>query len=76
MKWKGKRGVHLLSDFHDPENVTHVFRRGKDRSQTKVLCTRALADYNRNTNCGQIPTGRGIIVEYFEDLFEIWAFLL
>lgn len=51
MKWKDKRCVHLLSNFHDPENVVEVTRKEKDGTQIKVPCPKALDDYNNNMNC-------------------------
>ncbi|KAJ8871580.1 hypothetical protein PR048_027906 [Dryococelus australis] len=51
MKWKDKRSVHLLLNFHDPENVVEVRRKENDGTQVKVPCPKALDDYNSNMNC-------------------------
>lgn len=51
VKWKDKRIVSLLSNFHDPQNVTQVQRRSKDGSSTMINCPKVLQDYNNNMNC-------------------------
>ncbi|KAL4148520.1 hypothetical protein QTP88_002749 [Uroleucon formosanum] len=51
VKWKDKRIVSLLSNFHDPQNVTQVQRKSKDGSATMVKCPKVLQDYNNNMNC-------------------------
>ena len=51
MKWKDKRCVHLLSNFHDPTQTTEVTRKEKDGTEKKVPCPTALFDYNANMNC-------------------------
>lgn len=51
VKWKDKRIVNLLSNFHDPKNVTQVKRRAKDGTQSMVPCPLVLHDYNNNMNC-------------------------
>ncbi|XP_046993906.1 piggyBac transposable element-derived protein 4-like [Schistocerca americana] len=51
MKWKDKRSVHLLSNFHDPTQRTEVTRKKKDGNEMKVSCHIALSDYNTNVNC-------------------------
>jgi len=50
VKWKDKRIVCLLSNFHDPQNVTQVHRKSKDGSATMVNCPKVLQDYNNNMN--------------------------
>ncbi|XP_050301509.1 piggyBac transposable element-derived protein 4-like [Anthonomus grandis grandis] len=50
IKWKDKRSVFLLSNFHDPRDMLEVNRKEKDGSITKVPCPKALADYNANMN--------------------------
>lgn len=50
MKWKDKRTVHLLSNFHDPTQGAEVDRKNKDGTVTKVPCPAALHDYNKNMN--------------------------
>ncbi|KAM7313423.1 piggyBac transposable element-derived protein 4-like [Ixodes scapularis] len=49
-KWKDKRTVHLLSNFHDPADEVEVDRKNKDGTVCKVPCPAALQDYNRNMN--------------------------
>lgn len=50
MKWKDKRSVHLLSNYHKPENRTEVDRRERSGNVVKVSCPQALVDYNSNMN--------------------------
>ncbi|GLV46451.1 hypothetical protein CBL_20788 [Carabus blaptoides fortunei] len=51
IKWKDKRTVHLLSNFHDPEVSTQVNRREKYGNIHPVACPQLLVDYNNNMNC-------------------------
>jgi hypothetical protein len=44
IKWKDKRIIHLLSNFHDPKNVTQVKRKAKDRTISMVPCPFVLQD--------------------------------
>lgn len=50
VKWKDKRSVHLLSNYHNPEDVTEVSRKEKDGTITKIPCPKVLHDYNQNMN--------------------------
>ena len=50
MKWKYKRSVYLLTNFHDPKNTVHVTRTEKTGEKTEVPCPLALKDYNENMN--------------------------
>lgn len=50
MKWKDKRTVHLLSNFHGPTQGAEVDWKNKDGTVTKVPCPAALHDYNKNMN--------------------------
>ncbi|CAH1969901.1 unnamed protein product [Acanthoscelides obtectus] len=50
IKWKDKRSVFLLSNFHDPRDTLEVNRKEKNGSITKVPCPKALSDYNANMN--------------------------
>ncbi|XP_063924603.1 piggyBac transposable element-derived protein 4-like [Zophobas morio] len=50
IKWKDKRSVHILSNFHDPENISEVGRQEKNGNITQVPCPEAVIDYNRNMN--------------------------
>ena len=38
IKWKDKRIVNLLSNFHDPKIVTQVKRKAKDGTVSMVPC--------------------------------------
>lgn len=49
-KWKDKRSVHLLSNFHDPKETASVKRKQKDGTLLDVPCPSALIDYNKNMN--------------------------
>ncbi|XP_008189828.1 piggyBac transposable element-derived protein 4-like [Acyrthosiphon pisum] len=51
VKWRDKRIVSLLSNFHNPEDVTAVQRRSKDGSITMVACPKVLSEYNKHMNC-------------------------
>jgi len=52
VKFKDKRIVSILSDFHDPQNVTQVKRRSKDGSATMINnCPKFLQYYNNYMNC-------------------------
>ncbi|KAL3191415.1 hypothetical protein MRX96_059796 [Rhipicephalus microplus] len=48
LKWRDKRTVHLLSNFHDPADEVQVNRKEKDGAITKVNCPAALQEYNKN----------------------------
>lgn len=50
LKWRDKRTVHLLSNFHDPADEVQVNRKEKDGAITKVNCPAALQEYNKNMN--------------------------
>lgn len=50
LKWKDKRCVHLLSNYHTPEDCTEVNRRDKNGTVVQVPCPRAVTDYNSNMN--------------------------
>lgn len=50
MKWKDKKSVHLISNFHNPADVTEVTRTCKDGSKEVVPCPVALKEYNEHMN--------------------------
>lgn len=50
MKWKDKRSVFILTNFHDPRNKVHVTRTEKTGEKVEVPCPLALKDYNENMN--------------------------
>ncbi|KAL4127508.1 hypothetical protein QTP88_011675 [Uroleucon formosanum] len=51
IKWKDKRMVSLLSNFHDPRDNESVQRRAKDGTVSTIPCPKVLKDYNQNMNC-------------------------
>lgn len=51
VKWKDKRGVTLLSNFHNPISGTEVKRKSKDGTASTIPCPNVLKDYNMNMNC-------------------------
>lgn len=51
VKWRDKRIVSLLSNFHNPEDGTVVQRRSKDGSINIVSCPKVLSEYNKYMNC-------------------------
>lgn len=50
VKWRDKRSVHLLSNYHDPSSSTEVKRKEKDGTHVQVPCPVMLTDYNKNMN--------------------------
>uniref|UniRef100_A0A2S2R5V8 PiggyBac transposable element-derived protein 2 n=1 Tax=Sipha flava TaxID=143950 RepID=A0A2S2R5V8_9HEMI len=53
VKWRNKRIVSLLSNFHNPTETRQVQRLCKDGSTTMVSCPIVLSKYNKHTrmNC-------------------------
>lgn len=51
IKWRDKRIVSLLSNFHNPEDTTEVQRRSKDGSVTMISCPKVLSKYNKHMHC-------------------------
>lgn len=51
VKWRYKRYVHLLSNYHNPTAITEVKRKEGDGSVVQVSCPMLLTDYNKNMNC-------------------------
>lgn len=51
VKWKDKLGVTLLSNFHNPTDVTEVKRKSKDGTTSMIPCPIVLKDYNMNMKC-------------------------
>ncbi|CAH1983325.1 unnamed protein product [Acanthoscelides obtectus] len=47
-KWKDKRCVHLLSNYHDPRIFSIVRRKSRNGQIEDVNCPRILLDYNMN----------------------------
>lgn len=50
VKWRDRRSVHLLSNYHDPSSSTEVKRKEKDGTHIQVPCPIMLRDYNKNMN--------------------------
>lgn len=50
VKWKDKRSVHLLSNYHKPNDVSYVKRKNRDGSSEDIPCPQVLIDYNRYMN--------------------------
>ncbi|KAL0830520.1 hypothetical protein ABMA28_002681 [Loxostege sticticalis] len=50
LKWKDKRSVFILSNYHDPKHVGKVNRRERDGTSVEVSCPEAVRDYNANMN--------------------------
>jgi hypothetical protein len=48
VKWMDKKGIHFLSNFHDPEQTTFVQRRAKDGTSEEISCPELVKDYNQN----------------------------
>ncbi|XP_030747068.1 piggyBac transposable element-derived protein 4-like [Sitophilus oryzae] len=48
VKWRDRRSVHLLSNYHNPSSSTEVKRKEKDGMQVQVPCPIMLRDYNKN----------------------------
>jgi len=49
-KWKDKRCVHMLSNYHQPEDVGQVKRKEKNGQTIEVPCPQVVIDYNSNMN--------------------------
>lgn len=50
IKWRDKRSVHILSNFHDPKDTITVNRKNNDGTIVQFPCPVALSDYNQNMN--------------------------
>ncbi|CAI6357631.1 unnamed protein product [Macrosiphum euphorbiae] len=50
IKWKDKRSVSLLSNFHNPTDTDIVPTRAKDGTLTMIPCPKVLKDHNENMN--------------------------
>nr|CAH7734315.1 unnamed protein product [Callosobruchus chinensis] len=48
LKWKNKKPVYFLSNYHNPEEATSINRRNKDGSLQEVDCPRLVVDYNKH----------------------------
>lgn len=51
IKWKDKRSVSLLFNFHNPTEIDIVPRRAKDGTLPMIPCLKILKDFNDNMNC-------------------------
>ncbi|KAJ8937885.1 hypothetical protein NQ314_011668 [Rhamnusium bicolor] len=50
VKWKDKRCVHLISNYHQPNEVTKFNRKTKIGVIQEIPCPTILSDYNANIN--------------------------
>lgn len=50
VKWKDKRCVHLISNYHQANEVTKVNRKTKTGVIQEISCPTILSDYNANMN--------------------------
>lgn len=50
LKWRDKRSVFILSNYHDPKNVGKVIRKERNGESVEVSCPEAVKDYNSNMN--------------------------
>lgn len=50
VKWKDKRSVHLISNYHNPDELTTVQRKDKTGKKEDIPCPKVLVDYNRHMN--------------------------
>lgn len=50
IKWKDKRCVNLLSNYHRPDDTSSVKRKNKDGHVDDVPCPKLLIDYNKYMN--------------------------
>lgn len=48
LKWKDKKPVYFLSNFHDPEEQVSINRRQKDGTMTVLTCPTLVSDYNQH----------------------------
>jgi hypothetical protein len=48
LKWKDRKAVFFLNNFHDLNIEETISRKNKDRSQTEIACPLIVKDYNRN----------------------------
>lgn len=46
-KWKDQKGIHFLSNYHNPNEITSVNRRQRDGSMNVVPCPSVVKDYNK-----------------------------
>lgn len=47
-KWRDKKDVFILTNFHDPLEKSEVQRKQKDGTKCVYPCPRCVADYNKN----------------------------
>ncbi|KAF9409727.1 hypothetical protein HW555_011017 [Spodoptera exigua] len=50
LKWRDKRSVFILSNYHDPKNVGKVTRRERNGETVEISCPEAVIDYNSHMN--------------------------
>lgn len=49
-KWKDKRCVYLLRNFHDPEIDVKITRSERNGEAVEINCPEPIKDYNDNMN--------------------------
>lgn len=48
MKWKDNKGIHFLSNFHNPTQPTKMNRKLKNGEVNIISCSQLVKDYNEN----------------------------
>lgn len=51
VRWKDKKGINFLSNYHNPNTMTTVQRRQPDGSLKVVSCPTLVRDYNNQMGC-------------------------
>lgn len=51
VRWKDKKGINFLSNYHNPNTMTTVERRQPDGSLKVVPCPTLVKDYNNQMGC-------------------------
>jgi len=49
-KWMDNKEVHILSNYHNPNDLSIVQRKKKDGNKIQISCPSSIADYNKNMN--------------------------
>jgi hypothetical protein len=51
MKWKDNKGIHFLSNFHDPTQKNQVNKKQKDGITQIIVCLQLIKYYNAHMGC-------------------------